>query len=350
MFTEKDVYLAFKEFVIHSLNGEYKISTVDGGKINYHITMNFDIEGKVLLKNENSPMLKISNTNLFIKKLTALLNNMATFHHDDMDYYMLNKESFASYLLVSCLSNMQVKDFNYPLSYLDKMNDVYLNIPSLYKDKLVGEILVKGEKIQIYETLSKNIASMEAPIYKQFKYKSGENIFLSPKIHHYIKDNICNIISIQNSKNSSVNELSKKLDRYFRKVDKGVNVDQSEENIKNISPNFLIALSVFVASCKDINHFRFTDYFPLRYMNKSGVNKVRNLDIEEVNRIQTNLTNRFFDLVERLAYHFNNSQYTFDDFGYLDLQFDDHCLDHDNIIYDFYNAVKNNIKINTRNI
>ena len=137
--------------------------------------------------------------------------------------------------------------------------------------------------------------------------------------------------------------MLKKLDRYFRKVNKNVEDTYGyDDSILNISPNFLITLTLFISSLKEdnISKFRFSDYFPLRHMNKKGLLEHINADENEIDRIQTSLTNKLALLAERFAYHFKNSDYSFDDFGYIDFNFSDSSLDEDNIITDFYNAIK----------
>ena len=96
-----------------------------------------------------------------------------------------NDNNFIKYLLVSCFSNMIEYDFNYPISYFDRMIDAYSH-PVFFETKKVGEIMINGKKIQIEEITSKNIASMESPMHKRYRFTYNDEVFYSPKIHYYI--------------------------------------------------------------------------------------------------------------------------------------------------------------------
>ncbi len=299
-----------------------------------------------MVANDSVPILKISNYSSFINRLGLLLDLMEKFHENDKDYYNLDNYQFKRYLLMSLFSNMNETDFNYPLEYLSKMTEAYSTNYDFSLKKLVGKINIKGKEIEIYETLSKNLASMEAPVKKCFIFKSGNDEVNSPKIYYYIANKVCHIMAIQNNKNIEKNELSKILDRYFRKLDKGLNdIERTDntESIKDISPNFLATLTLFIASLPEISNFSMNDYSPLRYMNRVGVFSSRNDDTNKVDSIQTNITNKFLLTGLRLCEHFDFPNYFFNNLfmfkksGYVKKD--------DNIIYTLYESLnKENLK------
>jgi len=348
VYSEDIVKAAFKRFVAHSNKETFKIVYDNGTIIDYHISLNYSIENHTLINNADNPLLKISNTEIFIKKLTSLLNTMAQYHSSDKDYYDFNDRNFLNYLLVSCFSNMTEYDFNNPLSYFDRMTDAY-NQSYIFGTQKVGEITIKDKKIQIEEITSKNIATMESPLYKRYRFSFNNEFFYSPKIHYYISKEKCYITAIQNSSKKQDSNLAKLMDRYFRKLDKGLdNIERSSngqiETIKDISPNALAALVFFVSSTKTSNVL-FPDLLPLRYSNKAGSLKNKCTDENEADRIQSNLTNKLLFTGIRLCYHFKFSDYSFDIPSFLEIEFDPSTIIKDNIVFDIYNSVQTPKKI-----
>jgi len=353
MFNLEEIKTAFKSFVEQTSTSSFKLD-FDSYAVDYHISLNYDIEGKTILNNDAFPLVKISNLNLFLAKLLKLSNLMASFHNNDKIYFDFSKDSFLKYLLLSFFSNMNEFDYNNPLSYIDKMTIAYCHNYYIGEEKLAGNILVNSELINIYEQSAKNIATMESPLYKQFIFKNRDYTYVSPKIHYYIANNVVFITGIQNSKKKNINPLSKKLDRYFRKVDAGLeDVEKSEDKvltIKDISPSFLVALTLFISSFKEYNNFCLIDYLPLKYHNRIGVLKAKNIDIEEANKIQTNVTNKFILTGERFCEHFDNADFYYIN-GFFNIYMEQYEQQYGNIIYDIYESLnKSHINENNKKI
>ena len=343
MYSTSVVKKRFENFVENSINDTFKITYDDGYKIDYHLTFNYEIEEKKLTGNYDNPTLKIPNYNLFVEKLTNLLNLMGTYHLEDKDYYDFSFENFIDYLLVCFFSNMNEYDLNNSLNYLDRLIQSY-NQKYDYQQKKAGNISIKNKEIEIHENTSKNKASMEAPLHQTFFFKNNDECFYLPKIHYYIANNNCYIMAIQNHTKKQENSISKFLDRYFRKLDKGLdNIERSENgeinNIKDISPNALAALTLFVSYHKNISDFYFPSYLPLRYTNKLETLKIKGLDLNEADRIQSNLTNKLLFTGLRLCEHFNRSEIYLNDDGFLKIKFNPSRKNDDNIIKDIYNSI-----------
>lgn len=344
MLSKEYVDKIFKKFVTLSNKDTFKIFYEDGTVTDYQIMLNYSIEGRVLRKNDNSPILMISDYNLFIDYLTALLNKMYDFCYGDKDYFEYNEDNYNLYLIMCCFLNMQETDFNYPIQYFDRLTksfDIEYNFGS---ETLLGSFTLNGETIEIYEENKKNKATLEAFQSKKLKLKRGSDQFLLPKIHYYISGDAVYITGIQNNKKQEKTDFSKTIDRYFRKLDKGIDETPSENgevnNIKDISPNALAALVFFIASNSEYTTFYMTDYLPLRYQNKLGNIKNED-DLNEINRIQKNATNRFLMTGARLCHHFQNWEYNFfNGIQRIYVKESNKSSREDNIIYDLYESIQ----------
>ena len=343
MFACEEIEKSFKSFVKRSTNESFKVALDDKHKRDYHMSFNYIIEGNYIIGDYNNPTFKISNLNIFIQKLTVLINLMAKFHLEDKEYFEFSENNFLDYLLVSCFSNMSESDLNFPLSYLDRQINAYSRSYN-FEDVVVGSLNLKEKNILVNSVTKKNRSTMEAPLYTQFYFSYNGEKYLLPKIHYYIVNNKCYIMGIQNGKNKQDNTLSKNMSRYLRKLDKGLDdISQSENGEvlteKDISPSFLAALILFISSNKNISSFYFPDYLPLRYINKVGVLNDKGEDIAEADRIQTNVTNKLLLTASRVGLHFDNSEISLNSDGFLQLQFNSSQKNKANIITDLYNSI-----------
>lgn len=350
MFSKNDVTLAFKEFVKQTSTSSFKIIFDDGSNIDYHISLNYEIEGKSIIKNDALPLFKIENLFVFLEKLTELLNLMYEFHLKDKEYFDFSNKNYLNYLLMSCITNMHENDFNYSLDYVNALIDAYNYNYNLDNKIYKGSIYLNNKKIKIYEETKKNIASMESPVYKQFIFEDttacdDDRFYISPRVHYYTLGKKTYIKGIQNSIKVQKNKISKQLDRYFRKVDDGIdpsiNISENGEvsNIRDVSPSFLVSLTLFIASFEDNQLFFMPDYLPLKYQNKIGVLNSKKEDSQEADRIQKNITNRFLLTGLRLSEHFDNLSTDFFN-GYLTLKKEQYTHKEGNILYNLYETMK----------
>ena len=119
MYSVNKVSDCFKNFIKQTSTSTFKIYFDEGDFIDYHISLNYNIEDSFIINKENSPIIKIDNLSEFINNLTILLNKMASFHISDKEKFDFNDDNFLKYLLMSCITNMNEMDFNYPDKYLD---------------------------------------------------------------------------------------------------------------------------------------------------------------------------------------------------------------------------------------
>ncbi len=347
MFNLEYVNAVFKDF-IKQTSSETGLCINQGiTKVNYGIKVNFSIGGKRRILNEAYPVLNIAKYSDFIATLTKLVNKMATRHMDTKNYYMLNKQSYAQFIVMSIVANMHASDFNSPISYLNRLIDSLDYDYQFNKELKIGETDIKNEHVDIFKLVEKNMLGMESMQNIKFSFvDKNNNMVYLPAIHYYLSDNKAYILGIQRVKNHvSDIELNKKVDRYLRKLDKGIEIEEEYiegvNNIKDISVSALAALTLFVSYYKDLDTIYMPDYLPLRY-----INKIKDGDqekIEKTDAIQTNITDKLLMTGVRLCEHFDHLDCGFD-CGILEINMNDYKLQEGNIIYDLYESVNKHYK------
>lgn len=342
MMSVENISEIFKNFVKQSYNDSVNIEFEDG-LVDYRISLNYIIENNSNIKNNNNPTLTISNYKVFIEKLTELMNKKYEYHFKDKEYMMLTENGYRDFLLLGIICNMQQIDFDNPINYLQRQINAYdVNYDTDNRRK-TGDFKLGNENVEIYESDKKNIATMESMVSKCFIMKLNNEEYLLPKVHYYISDGKVYILGIQNSKNQSKNNLCKKIDRYFRKMDKGLEEYEQSKNgeidgVKDVSVSALASLTLFFSSLKEYKEFYLIDYLPLRYANKFKSN-ISEEEVKEIDRIQTNITNKFLMTGVRLCEHFDNMDYDFFN-GILNICLDNYKHQEGNIIYDIYESIK----------
>jgi len=156
-------------------------------------------------------------------------------------------------------------------------------------------------------------------------------------------DDVCYLGSIQRKHKIESNSLSKKLDRYFRKVNKGVD---EEDDIYNVTPTALVSLTIFSSLLRkySVNEISASTYMPIRYYGyRDKLPFKKGIDYNEaLNRLDLdkyNMTNKFMYLLLRYDHHFN-SGCEFDEVSdEMHLMINNADTSGDNIIYEIYNMV-----------
>ena len=352
MLSVQNVDKLFRDFAKQTLNGSLKIVFANDlfsenpfavDIVDYKIGLNYIIEGKEKIENEQNPTLNISNYKTFIENLTELMNKKYEYHYNDKNYMTLTEEGYLNFLLMGIISNMQEMDFNYPIGYLNRMIDAYDKKYEFDNKKEVGNFKIGDLNTTIVQYDRKNMATMETMVSRQFLIKKDDQEVLLPRIHYYISGNKVYILGIQNYSKDKDNSLSKKVDRYLRKMDKGLEeYEQSDngkvEGIKDISVAALASLVLFMSSYSEYQEFYMTDYLPIRYMNKLK-NDVTDEDINKIDKIQTNITDKFLMTGVRLCEHFDNLDCDFFN-GVLKIDVSEYKHQEGNIIYDLYESIK----------
>lgn len=359
MFSKKEVADLLKKFVMGTYKDTLKLSFEGIGEVDYRISLNYSMKDKDFVKDSSRPILYAGDSKNFITPLTKLFNIKYEYHKDDKERLGLTEEGYKDYILLSCFLNMQELDFNSPISYFNRLIKSYEQEYKFNEKVKMGEIEVKEEKVNIHGYDRKNMASMESPVSKQFFLEQDGKVFLLPRIHYYISNDSVYIMGIQNygnkqlyvdeideeakQKNNELEKFHKMIDRYLRKLNKGIDdVEVSKEGkvetIKDVSVSALASLTLFISNMSNYSKFYMPDFLPLRYQNVKKDTEEKEI---KANIHQTNITDKFLMTGVRLCEHFDNIECGFEN-GFLEMYVDKYVPSRTKTdeIYKLYESVK----------
>ena len=322
-----------KELFIETSNGKIVFETASS---------NWIYQSKFLINKcgDDCVSIRINDMKLFKDCIKKYLDLAYEFYYDDKEYFELNDRNYVKKLIYDLLINGDHFDYENIYDYVDKktemLNTKNIDTASKYIGKYMG--------YDASYTIKKNRSSLEAPyqFIVTFKDELG-NAFELPQITFAIASNKAYLMCIQN-KNKDDNVVVKKLDRYFRKVNKDIN---PQDDIARVSPRSLVSLTLFNAYLKSIgiSELEVHSYFPLRYETKVRMIKQKSNSSEEkldlIDRDQYNMTNRLMYTLKRYAYHFDLSECEFDDIRQrMNLHIDNTKSTSENIIFEINDILK----------
>lgn len=253
-----------------------------------------------------------------------------------MTYFLLFGNEFDKKLILDLLANATIYDFNNIENYLDIRT-------KMLNEKLPDNLIDYGQynDFRIKGQIEKNRSNLEGPYKIVFHIFNEKNQFFElPTITFGIVGSDCYIYAVQNKSKIIPSDFSKMVDKYFRKINKGVPQDIIESNI---SPNALVSLTLFLSLLKK-NHITkiiSPAYLPIRYQS-SKISKLHMAKdkqaiyeaMEKHNRDQFNITNKLMYLMLRYNFHFPNCDCNFDNSTELmSLNLKKSIPINDNIIY-----------------
>lgn len=334
-----------KEVFKEASKGKITIDSFMGEWV-FYVKFFINIEGNANTKNTNYPILKIDNYKIFLEKCKKYLKVAYNFYSSDRSYYDLDDDNaYIKKLFTDLIVNMTYHNFDDVNAYIDLKTNQLLDKTIKEGNFLIG----KYNELDIYCKISKNVSNLETPYRMTIAFKEDNQKFTLPTLNFSVFNNEAYLMCIQNTtKNDNKNILSKKLDRYFRKVNKDVDIN---DDISKISPNSLVALTIFNEFMKSVgvNKIIANNFMPIRYNNgkvrvfnkyKDDENKKKE-NIEMIDYIQSNITNKFMNLLLRYNYHFTSSCIEYDDIkDEMILELGDVNDRGDNILYDIANSIK----------
>lgn len=288
----------------------------------------------------------IPDFKLFVSKVEKYLNKAAPFYKKDQEYFGLNDKGYLEKLFLFLMVNMSAADAANVYEYIDNRTkmlegDYSKNCFGLgqfsYKKGLSSQDVWMGGLV------SKNRSSLEGPYKFSIMCISDKgDQFNLPAITFGIAEDVVYVYAVQNTKVKQGGVLAKDLDRYFRKVNKGID---SDDMIANVSPNALVALTIFNAYIEKLGVKKMIakDFLPLRYMASVDSPKGESEEgLQKIDRDQFNMTNKFMYLFLRYGYHFPSSEAAYDDAkGEVSVGLGGEKAVEENIIYQLSDAVKN---------
>lgn len=311
---EKETKDIFQTIVSQAQKGVVKIGSEENGLWKYYTRFYSKIDGVSNATSMAYPLLEIPNADLMVKLIDLYLKNAEKFYCKDKEYYDLDEYDFRKKLLLDLIINADYYDFSSFFNYVTNRTEMLKN------ELLEGEFLLGNfEDLKIFANISKNRSNLESPYRFDifFRDKIG-NEFMLPSILFAQTNKKCFIMAVQNFNKAPQNCLSKKLDRYFRKANKDVDMT---DVLGKISPNALISLTLFNSYLQqnNIKEIVSSCFFPIRYhackisgYKKSSDKQSKNDFLQRHNQNQYNMTNKFLYLFLRYKFHFDNAETFFD--------------------------------------
>lgn len=277
---------------------------------------------------------------LNIKDKTVFYNNIKEYLSLFRSSGLINiSEDFVKTGVTILISNMSIDDFNNPSEYVRRTIEFKKN--KLLSQKSYGYI----NSLEGSLNINARIYNVETP-YCFETYLSGEDgYYVLPAISYGIADDTCYIYAIQNIGEYRETPYSKKIKRKLYKLNKDILENETQEyidykskksdyypeNISDVSPNAVLALTIFLNEIEKhgINKVKVIPYLPIRYENRIKMTaydlihdeKYKNLKEEERKTlflrlvknqydIQSNITEKFIRTFYRVAHHFDNVNIT----------------------------------------
>lgn len=281
---------------------------------------------------EITPVLNLNNKEL----LYAKINEYLSFFKQSANLFIaLSQEGYMKRVITLLFSDMSINDFNDPVLFVQRKIDFINN--RLLEDKVFDST-----------NLESKVAINIVPYGKETPYcfrpsLFGENycdVYELPLISYGISGNTCYIYAIQDCNKPYQTEYIKKIKRKLYKINKGVYEIESEEyknykegkeeyypeNISDVSPSFILSLTLFLneISKKGITNIECISYLPIRYeekikllakqslkgKDKETINKKFLESLEYLKNIQSNITEKFIRCFYRMEHHFDNIKIT----------------------------------------
>lgn len=301
--------------------------------IKYRIKVHTNISSSF---EEITPVLNIKDKELLYSKIKEyVLPYLKTSEYALTDC----KEDFIKRIIASLFVNMSLDDFNNPTSYVQRI--INFKNERLLQNRITNPIPML-ENSRLYIQI--NNYGIETPYSFQTVLINTDS-YLLPTISYGISDNICYIYAIQDYNKHEKTPYHQKIKRKLYKLnDKVINSETQEykdykggvsdyypENISDVSPSAVFALTIFLNEIEKngIYKVEVVPYLPVRYENKIKFiakkvlekSRKENLNKEETRKlymesitsqmyVQDNMTQKLIRTFYRVAYHFENVNIT----------------------------------------
>lgn len=294
------------------------------------------VNGVSNAKDSEYPVVEIGDYDDFLNALEEYLEKAMKFYCDDYEFFDFNnKEEFVKQLIVGLLISASRNDLQNFILYVRQRTLIF------DRPKMPDEDYKYGD-LKFHCFLRKASYNLEAPYRFCIVVKNeNDDRFTLPALTFYILGDKAYLYAVQRiTKGPITGNLSRKLDRYFRKVNKGIDL---EDDIAKVSPNALVALTIFNGYLKNlgIKEVVALNYMPLRYHSMEDI--ILDIgsedELEKLDMNQSNITNKFMNLLNRYNYHFESDKTYYEDETDEMHLFLDGKGRNDNIINDIYKSV-----------
>lgn len=300
--------------------------------------------------NKGEIAVKIKEKEIFVEKLKEYLMFATKFYEKDKKYFELNDESFCEKLILDLFVNTTNIDLNNILKFVERRTQMLKQQDLTLSETVIGNHEIKKyEDFDIVIDIEKNKSNLEGPYKFNIKLDNNRENFILPSITFGCVEDEIYLYCIQGEREKQTNKFSKQMDRFFRKANK--DVDMEDEILSQVSVSALVGLTIFLTYQKmqGFKNVKAVNFMPLRYNSNltSGLMRAKTEELkqefeEKHNRNQYNISNKFFNTLIRYAYHFNEDVSYDDILEELSFNLTDKKLkNNENILYDIEKSIKN---------
>lgn len=297
----------FNELKLEARTGEVKLNNGESDRI-FRIAFNI-VEDNI---SSDIPNLYIKDYDNFYKLLNIYVNNALKFYELEENYYNIK---FILSLLFVNITMSEMNDLeSYVSKYINFMNDMSFTELEGEKKTRLGDLKYSVEK---------QSSQQETPYCFKSYFEKDDSKYALPRISFGINNGVCYIYAIQN-KDGKINTDPKynlEVKEKLRTINSGIS------KYRNVTPSFVVALSLFISFLKEnnINKIKIVTPLPIRQMNRdlslehkikfySMSGKLSGDDLEKFKKEITdkkinddyNSTIKFFNCFNRLKLHFDN--------------------------------------------
>ena len=304
---ENQIIQAFNELKKEARIGEVKLGTEPNDRI-IRILFNIVDEKEI----NDIPNLYIKDKNVFYKNLINYVYKCLTFYNLEETYD--NIKMILSFAFVNISKSEMNNLDNYANKYINFLDDKVLSFKKGEKNTTLGMLKYEVDKQSIQQ---------ETPYCFKSYFEDNDSKYALPRISYGIDNGVCYIYAIQN-KDSKMNTDSK---YNFEVKQKLRTINSSISKYRNVTPSFVIALSLFISFLKEnnINKIKVVSPLPIRQKNRdlsleykmkfysmsgsldnSEVEKLKKELIDKKLNDDYNSTIKFVNCFNRLKLHFDN--------------------------------------------
>ena len=252
------------------------------------------------------PLLKVDDKNKFFELLEKYVNRYWNLYNFDKVAIEYGEEDSVKAILLTFLANARYQDYSNPIPYLERfLNFFEKSALSKYENLVISRPIPFLENSTICVNNRKDYFGYETPYRFDISLKVANTEYKLPIINYGISDGVCYIYSIQNKEKNEDNQIVRKINRKFYKVNDGVENDtdyDTRDTILGTTPSFILTMPIFLKVLREnnIDIVRVITLLPDRYMEKIATEDNQ----FDANKIQSNITEKMILLCYRLQHHF----------------------------------------------
>ncbi len=365
----------FYELIEEAKNG-YVLIDGEQWPIGFNtVIYNDDVVVRSCMNDNNLSTLVVKNEEKFFSKLEEYVSCELAKKRKCVRFVKEEEHNYIKFLMSYLMVNASTEDFVNPINYMDRYmafleDDTFNHLNDGLEIELEG--VFDGCKMRIKNSVQGIMMETPNKISISIVKESGDDEFeyKLPDVSYGISTNKdgkreCYVYSLLNPKEKkelTEEELrfKKIINRLLYKVNNGVEVEDDEEEISDISkvsPSAVLSLVTFltILKDKDITYIKGVPYLPIRYLSREIVsNEYTSEDREKLldrnEKIQRNVTDKFVRVFMRAAYHFEDSEvmmlpYEYDEF--LHFKFGSSLNTNNSLLNDVISATEkeSNLKI-----